>query len=114
MVLIRVFFWCVFELGFCCSIAYRVWEFIPSYDRAQMRKSALPLELFLSFWNPKSAGTCQPRNAMDGMGCTGEAGQTSKAGQFLRLHHSTYMEETLYSILSAIGSQCSLVKSGEA
>ena len=24
---------------------------------------------------------------MNGMGCTGEAGQTSKAGQFLRLHH---------------------------
>ena len=51
---------------------------------------------------------------MDEMGCTGEAGQTSKAGQFLRLHHSTYMEETLYSILCATGSQCSLVKSGEA
>ena len=79
-----------FELELCCSIAYRVWEFIPSYDRAQMRKSALPLELFLSFWNPKSAGTCQPRNAVNGMGCTGEAGQTSKAGQFLRLHHSTW------------------------
>ena len=26
---------------------------------------------------------------MNGTGCTGEAGQTSKAGQFLRLHHST-------------------------
>ena len=24
---------------------------------------------------------------MNGMGCTGEAGQTSKARQFLRLHH---------------------------
>ena len=23
-------------------------------------------------------------------GCTGEAGQTSKVGQFLRLHHSTW------------------------
>ena len=27
---------------------------------------------------------------MNGMGCTGEAGQTSKAGQFLRLHHSRW------------------------
>ena len=27
---------------------------------------------------------------MNGMGCTGEPGQTSKAGQFLRLHHSTW------------------------
>ena len=44
-----------FELGFCCSIAYRVWEFIPC-DKAQIGTSALPLELFLSFWNPKSAG----------------------------------------------------------
>ena len=51
---------------------------------------------------------------MDGMGCTGEAGQTSKAGQFLRLHHRTYMEDNLYSILCAIRSQCSLVKSGQA
>ena len=44
-----------FELGFCCSIAYRVWEFIPC-DRAQMGKSALPLEVFLLFWNPKCVG----------------------------------------------------------
>ena len=52
---------------------------------------------------------------MNRMGCTGEAGQTSKAGQFLRLHHNTcHMEETLYSVLSAIGSHCNLVKSGEA
>ena len=43
-----------FELGFCCSIAYRVGEFTPC-DRAQMGKGVLPLELFLSFWNPKSA-----------------------------------------------------------
>ena len=33
-----------FELGFCCSIACRVREFIPC-DRAQMGKSALALEL---------------------------------------------------------------------
>ena len=33
---------------------------------------------------------CQQRNLMDGMGCTGEADQTSKAGQFLRLHHSSW------------------------
>ena len=33
---------------------------------------------------------CQPKNARNGMGFTGEAGQTSKAGQFLRLHHSTW------------------------
>ena len=32
----------------------------------------------------------QPRYATNGMGRTGEAGQTSKAGQFLRLHHSTW------------------------
>ena len=52
---------------------------------------ALPLEHFLSFWNPKSAGV---------MGCTGEADRTSKAGQFLRLRH-TYGEEkkTLQSFL---------------
>ena len=43
-----------FELGFGCSTAYRVGEFTPC-DRAQMGKGALPLELFLSFWNPKSA-----------------------------------------------------------
>ena len=52
---------------------------------------ALPLEHFLSFWNPKSAGV---------MGCTGEADRTSKAGQFLRLRH-TYGEgkKTLQSFL---------------
>ena len=33
---------------------------------------------------------CQQRSAMNRMGCTGEAGQTSKAWQFLRLHHSTW------------------------
>ena len=32
-----------FQLGFCCSIAYRVRGFISSYDRAQMRKCALRL-----------------------------------------------------------------------
>ena len=34
--------------------------------------------------------TCQQRNAMNWMDCTGEAGQTIMAGQFLRLHHSTW------------------------
>ena len=28
---------------------------------------------------------------MKGMGCTGEAGQTSKVGPFLRLHHMMMM-----------------------
>ena len=44
---------------------------------------------------------CQQRNAINGMGCTSEADQTSKVGQFLRLHHNTsqHMEETLYSCL---------------
>ena len=42
-------------------------------------------------------GGHQQRNAMNGMGCPGEAGQTSKAGQLLRLHHSTW--KILYSIL---------------
>ena len=42
-----------FELGFCCSIAYRVWEFIPC-DRVQIGTSALPLEVCISFRNPKA------------------------------------------------------------
>ena len=48
---------------------------------------------------------------MNGMGCTGEAGQTSKAGQFLRLHQSTWKRLYIqfFELLEA-----SLVKSGEA
>ena len=57
---------------------------------------------------------CQPRNAMNGMGCTGEAGETSKAGQFLRLHHSTRKRLYIHSFLWATGSQCNLINSGEA
>ena len=53
---------------------------------------------------------CQQRNTVNQMGCIGEAGQTSKAGQFLR-HHSTW--KRLYSTIWATGSQCSIVKSGE-
>ena len=77
-------------------------------------EKCLALGTFSFILESKMCG-CQQRNAMNRMGCTGEAGQTSKAGQFLRLHHNTcHMEETLYSILSAIGSHCSLVKNSEA
>ena len=36
-------------------MTYRVGEFVPS-DRAEMGESTLPLELFLSSWNPKDVG----------------------------------------------------------
>ena len=36
-------------------MAHRVGEFTPS-DRAKIGESTLPLELFLSFWNPNDAG----------------------------------------------------------
>ena len=36
-------------------MAYRVGEFVPSH-RAEMGESKLPLELFLSCWDPKDAG----------------------------------------------------------
>ena len=36
-------------------MVYRAGEFIPS-DRANMAESMLPLELFLSFGNPKDTG----------------------------------------------------------
>ena len=36
-------------------MTYRVGEFVPSV-RAEMGESTLPLELFLSCWNPKDAG----------------------------------------------------------
>ena len=36
-------------------MTYRVGEFVPS-DRAEMGGSMLPLELFLSCWNPKDVG----------------------------------------------------------
>ena len=36
-------------------MSYRVGEFVPG-DRAEMGESTLPLELFLSCWNPKDAG----------------------------------------------------------
>ena len=44
-----------FELGLCLSMTYRVGEFVLS-DRAEMGESMLPLELFLSCWNPKDVG----------------------------------------------------------
>ena len=44
-----------FELELCLSMTYRVGEFVPS-DRAEMEESTLPLEFFLSCWNPKDAG----------------------------------------------------------
>ena len=50
-----VWFLVSFELGLCLSMTYRVGEFVPS-DRAEMGESTLPLELFLSCWNPKNAG----------------------------------------------------------
>ena len=69
-------------------VAAQSTEFIPC-DRAQMGKSALPMERSVLFWNPKKCG-CQQRNAMNGMGCICEADQTSTVGQFLRLRHSTW------------------------
>ena len=48
-------------------------------------KNALPLELLLSLWNPKVRVSAEKRDEREGM--YREAGQTSKAGQFLRLHH---------------------------
>ena len=45
---------------------------------------------------------CQQRNAMNGMECTGEADQKSKAGPFLRLHDSTWKK--VY-IINSTGSQ---------
>ena len=44
-----------FELELCLSMTYRVGEFVSS-DRAEMGESTLPLDLFLSCWNPKDAG----------------------------------------------------------
>ena len=35
---------------------------------------------------------------MNGMGCTGEAGQTSKEGQFLRLCHSMWKKLYIQSL----------------
>ena len=36
-------------------MTFRVREFVPS-DRAEMGESTLPVEFFLSCWNPKDAG----------------------------------------------------------
>ena len=44
-----------------------------------MGKSALPPGTFSFILESEKCG-CQQRNAMNGMGCTGEAGQTSKVG----------------------------------
>ena len=43
----------------------------------------------ISFLLESEKCRCQLRNAMNGMGCTCEAGQTNKVGQFLILHNST-------------------------
>ena len=56
----------VLKLGFCWSIAYRVGEFIP-LDRALIRKSALPLKLFLSSWNKKKWVSADKRKEQDGI-----------------------------------------------
>ena len=52
------------------------------------------------------------RNAMNGMGCTGEAGQTSKAGQFLRLQHSTWkiLYIQFFELLEANAAKSRVVK----
>ena len=49
----------------------------------------------------------QQRDAMNWIGCKGDVDQTSKAGQFLRLHHSTWKK--VY-IINSTESQCSLAK----
>ena len=47
-----VWFWLSFELGLSLSMTFTVGMFVSS-DRAEMGESTLPLELFLSCWNPK-------------------------------------------------------------
>ena len=76
-----------FELGFCCSIAYRVGEFTPCV-RAQMGKGALPFKLFLSFRNPKNAHVSRGTQRM-GSDVQVKQVRQVRWGQFLRLHHST-------------------------
>ena len=55
---------------------------------------------------------CQQKNAVNGMGCTGEADQTYKAGQFLRLRQSTW--KRLYIQFAELLEDSAVVKSGEA
>ena len=64
-------------------------------------KMCVALATFSFVLESKKCGChCQPKNAMNMTGCTGKVGQTSKAGQFLRLHHSTWKRRySLYSIL---------------
>ena len=49
---------------------------------------------------------------MDGMGCIGEADQTSKVGQFLRLHHSTWKRFYIqfFELLEASAAESRVVK----
>ena len=56
-----------------------------------------------SVWNPKYAGVSRGAG-MNGMGCTDETGHTSKAGQFLRVHHSTRKRRYIqfFELLEAI------------
>ena len=99
-----------FKLGFGHIIAYRVWEFIPC-DRAQMGESVLPPGTF-SFILESKKCRYQQQNAMNGMGRTGEAGQTSKVGQFLRLHHSTWKRLYIqfFELLEASAAESRVVK----
>ena len=69
---------------------YRVGEFI-SLDGAQMGESALCFGS-ISFVLESLKWRCEQKNGMNGMGCTGEGDETSKAMQSFRLHHRTYNE----------------------
>ena len=63
-----------FEQGLCCSMVYRVWAFI------SCGKKCVALGTFSFVLESEKCG-CQQRNAMNGMGYTGEAGQ-SRRGSF--------------------------------
>ena len=63
--------------------------FIPC-DMAQMGKGALTALGTCSFALESEKCGWQQRNAMNGLGCTGEADETSKARQFFRLDQSTW------------------------
>ena len=52
-------------------------------------KSVLPLVMFLNFGS-EICDSAEHNECQNGMECTGETVQTSKAGQFSRLLHSTF------------------------
>ena len=99
-----------FKLGFWHIIAYRVWEFIPC-DRAQIGKARCPLEPFLSFWYPKSAGISS-RTQWMGWDIQVKQVRQVRWGQFLRLHHSTWKRLYIqfFELLEASAAESRVVK----